>query len=213
VISQTENRCLKYPRWSEVVTCLPRPRPKDAAVQAAGWNAVVSQSAGLDPASMGGGGLVRCERRGSRDNAGLTSVSFQVAPRNRYMAPSTTLRLPSASAPPISNTADRTRARRRAYERDVARRFGSRPLWGDFPDRLQAATGAGVFSIRAAVYAPRRRSRFAASPRLYSVVRLGVLPDCSTPSASPGLLPRPFPWRLDRCDYAGGAGDTVPLPC
>jgi pimeloyl-ACP methyl ester carboxylesterase len=86
--------------------------------------------------------------------------------------------------------------------------LGSAALWGDFPDRLQQATGAGVFVYSRAGYgasSPLTRPR----PLDYmSIEALGVLPDLlDTIGFRRGLLLGHSDGASIAAIYAGGAGD------
>ena len=54
--------------------------------------------------------------------------------------------------------------------------LGSAGLWGDFPDRLQAATGAGMFVYSRAGYGASTPVEAAAAARLHAIEALDVLP-------------------------------------
>jgi pimeloyl-ACP methyl ester carboxylesterase len=86
--------------------------------------------------------------------------------------------------------------------------LGSAALWGDFPDRLQAATGAGVFVYSRAGYGASTKVEL---PRPLAYMSIGAL------AVLPGLLDKIGFRRgllLGHSDgasiaaiYAGGAGD------
>ena len=61
--------------------------------------------------------------------------------------------------------------------------LGSTGLWGDFPDQLQAATGAGVFVYSRAGYGASTPVKLPRPLDYMHVEALDVLPNCSTRSA------------------------------
>ena len=61
--------------------------------------------------------------------------------------------------------------------------LGSAALWGDFPEKLQAATGLGVFVYSRAGYGPRRRSSCRVRSITCSARRSMCCQSCSIRSA------------------------------
>ena len=79
--------------------------------------------------------------------------------------------------------------------------LGSAALWGDFPDRLQAATGAGVFVYSRAGYGASIAGQAAASARLHACRGARRAAEAARHNRlSPRAARRAFGWRVDRGD-------------
>ena len=86
--------------------------------------------------------------------------------------------------------------------------LGSASLWGDFPDRLQAATGAGIFVYSRAGYGASTKVALPRPLDYMSIEALGVLPDLlDTIGFRRGLLLGHSDGASIAAIYAGGAGD------
>src|ERR1700732_5452536 len=85
--------------------------------------------------------------------------------------------------------------------------LGSASLWGDFPDRLQAATGAGVFVYSRAGYGASTKVALPRPLDYMSIEALGVLPDLLDTIGFPrGRLLGPFGRAPLAAVYGGGGG-------
>ncbi len=79
--------------------------------------------------------------------------------------------------------------------------LGSAGLWGDFPDKLQAATGAGVFVYSRAGYGASTPVKLPRPLDYMHIEALEVLPQLlDAIGFRRGLSARPFRRRLDRGD-------------
>jgi len=79
--------------------------------------------------------------------------------------------------------------------------LGSAGQWGDFPDQLQAATGAGVFGVFARRLWRFQPGRVAASARLHADRGArGAAEAARDHRLSPRAAGRPLRWRVDRGD-------------
>ena len=79
--------------------------------------------------------------------------------------------------------------------------LGSAGLWGDFPEKLQAATGAGVFVYSRAGYGASTPVKLPRPLDYMHVEALDVLPKLlDTDRLSPRPAARTFRRRLDRGD-------------
>ena len=79
--------------------------------------------------------------------------------------------------------------------------LGSAGLWGDFPEKLQAATGAGVFVYSRAGYGHSTPVNTAAADRLHACRGARRAAKAARQDRlSPRHAARPFRRRLDRCD-------------
>ncbi len=79
--------------------------------------------------------------------------------------------------------------------------LGSVGLWGDFPEKLQAATGAGVFVYSRAGYGASTPVKLPRPLDYMHIEALDVLPKLlDAIGFRRGLLGRPFRRRLDRGD-------------
>ena len=79
--------------------------------------------------------------------------------------------------------------------------LGSAGLWGDFPEKLQAATGAGVFAYSRAGYGASTPVKLPRAVDYMHTEALDVLPKLLDHNRlPPRALARPFRRRLDRGD-------------
>src|SRR6202023_2713813 len=86
--------------------------------------------------------------------------------------------------------------------------LGCAGLWGDFPDRLQAATGAGIFVYSRAGYGASTKVALPRPLDYMSIEALGVLPDLLDQIGfRRGLLLGHSDGASIAAIYAGGAGD------
>ena len=86
--------------------------------------------------------------------------------------------------------------------------LGSASLWGDFPDRLQAATGTGVLVYSRAGYGASTKVALPRPLDYMSIEALGVLPDLlDTIGFRRGLLLGHSDGASIAAIYAGGAAD------
>jgi pimeloyl-ACP methyl ester carboxylesterase len=86
--------------------------------------------------------------------------------------------------------------------------LGSAALWGDFPDRLQAATGAGVFVYSRAGYGASTKVELPRPLDYMSIEALDVLPDLlETIGFRRGLLLGHSDGASIAAIYAGGVAD------
>ena len=86
--------------------------------------------------------------------------------------------------------------------------LGSAALWGDFPDRLQAATGAGVFVYSRAGYGASTKVALPRPLDYMSIEALEVLPELlEAIGFRRGLLLGHSDGASIAAIYAGGAGD------
>jgi len=88
----------------------------------------------------------------------------------------------SPSARPSSNTHDRPEPDGRRH-RHAHEGLGSAALWGDFPDRLQAATGRGVFVYSRGGYGASSPVELPRPLDYMQIEALDVLRSCSRRSA------------------------------
>src|SRR6202140_446122 len=86
--------------------------------------------------------------------------------------------------------------------------LGSASLWGDFPDRLQAATGAGVFVYSRAGYGASTKVALPRPLDYMQIEALDVLPKLlETIGFRRGLLLGHSDGASIAAIYAGGTGD------
>jgi len=77
---------------------------------------------------------------------------------------------------------------------------GSAGLWGDFTERLQAATGAGVFAYSRAGYGASHPAALRGWIDYMHIEALDVLPKILDAAVSAAACGSGFPWRIDRGD-------------
>ena len=164
---------------------------KDPAVQAAGWCIVIPRRHGarLDPNIRG---LLLRRRVGESANTRMPGSCVRVR-RDDQREDATSRSLRKANMTNLSPSGFLTIGTTELEYRMVGPAPDQAPtivmlheglgcvgLWGDFPDKLQAATGAACSSIRAPATAPRRRSRCRARSITCTSRRSRCCRSCST---------------------------------
>ena len=100
---------------------------------------------------------------------------------------------------------DRSFARRGAEYRDAHEGLASAGLWGDFPQRLAAATGTGVFAYSRAGYGASSPVKL---PRPLDYMQIEALRDAAESSRCHRLSPRRPARPFRRASIAG----STPVP-